>query len=114
MVEALSTAADWENNVHADINSGSPLAYIHSGPAHPDLQRNGSPIHGFGIEPPSPPLRSSFDSATKWTDNISVTLERRDTTLSTIRSDIGSLVEPSFDENVLRMLCDLDVSIDPV
>lgn len=114
MVEDLNTPTAWENvsNAHSDIN-GSPITYVHSGPAHPDLAPNSSPIPASSSEPPSPPTRSSFDSASKWTDNISVTLERRDTTLSTIPSDAASLVEPSFDENVLRALCDLDVSIDP-
>ena len=38
-----------------------------------------------------------------------MTADRKDT-LSTIPSDVVSLVEPSFDENVLRALCELDVS----
>lgn len=115
MAEDLNTATTWDSvsNAHSDINAGSPIAYVHSGPAHPDLARNGSPIHASSNDPPSPQLRSSFDSTSKWTDNISVTFERRDT-LSTIPSDAASLVEPSFDENVLRALCDLDVSIDLV
>ena len=62
----------------------------------------------------SPPPRSSTDSAgrsstSKWLDSIPVTVEHKDA-LSTIPSDAGSLVETSFDENVLRALCDLDVS----
>lgn len=39
-----------------------------------------------------------------------MTIERKDT-LSVIPSDAISLVETSFDENVLRVLCELDVSI---
>ena len=39
------------------------------------------------------------------------TLERRDTiTTITTNPETQNLVEPNFDENVLRMLCDLDVS----
>jgi len=39
------------------------------------------------------------------------TLERRDTiTTVTTNPETQNVVEPNFDENVLRMLCDLDVS----
>ena len=39
------------------------------------------------------------------------TLERRDTvTTITTNSETANVLEPSFDESVLRMLCDLDVS----
>jgi hypothetical protein len=40
---------------------------------------------------------------------VPVTIERKDT-LFVIQSDAVSLVETSFDENVLRVLCELDVS----
>lgn len=43
-------------------------------------------------------------------DSIPITVDRKDT-LSTIPSDVASLLEPSFDENVLRALCELDVSL---
>ena len=63
----------------------------------------------------SPPPRSSSDSLgrsspSRRRDSIPFTVERKDT-LSTIPSDVVSLVEPSFDENVLRALCELDVSV---
>lgn len=62
----------------------------------------------------SPPPRSSSDSlgrssTSRRRDSIPITVDRKDT-LSTILSDVSSLVEPSFDENVLRALCELDVS----
>ena len=60
----------------------------------------------------SPP-RSSSESAGqpaggKWRDSLRP-LERRDT-ITSLPSDAGSIVEPSFDENVLRALCEMDVS----
>lgn len=64
---------------------------------------------------PSPP-RSSSESAgrtpSKWRESQGqTTLERRDTiTTITTNPETLNLVEPNFDENVLRMLCDLDVS----
>ncbi|KAI6044486.1 Rho GTPase activation protein [Pisolithus marmoratus] len=69
----------------------------------------------ISLKPSSPPPRSSSDSlarspASKHRDSIPLTAERRDT-LSTIPSDGVSLVEPSFDENVLRALCELDCGV---
>lgn len=46
-----------------------------------------------------------------WRDNTpAIAIERRDT-LSSMNSGSPSLVEPSFDENILRALCDLDVCV---
>jgi hypothetical protein len=46
-----------------------------------------------------------------WRDNTPViAIERRDT-ISTMNSASPSLVEPGFDENILRALCDLDVRV---
>lgn len=65
-------------------------------------------------KPSSPPPRSSSDSlgrssTSRRRDSIPITVDRKDT-LSAVPSDVASLVEPSFDENVLRALCELDVS----
>lgn len=75
-----------------------------------------SSVHGLSI---SPKTRSSSDSAGKsassqpWRDNNGPAfIDRRDT-ISTIHTGTPSLVEPSFDENVLRALCELDVSFIP-
>lgn len=66
------------------------------------------------LAPSSPLPRSSTDSegrpafSSVWNDTTS--LDRRDT-LATIHSvDQPSLVEPGFDESILRALCELDVS----
>lgn len=62
----------------------------------------------------SPQPRQSFDSPSRafeqrgWRDST-FTLERR-STMSTIAGEGMQIVEPSFDENVLRALCDMDVS----
>ena len=58
--------------------------------------------------------RSSSDSQSKspisqpWRDTVPSLSDRREQ-LSTIQSRTPSLVEPSFDEHVLRALCELDV-----
>ncbi|PPQ63369.1 hypothetical protein CVT24_005634 [Panaeolus cyanescens] len=65
----------------------------------------------------SPQPRSSTDSASRsplnqpWRDtSAALPADRRDT-LSTIHSGPPSLLEPSFDENVLRALCELDCGV---
>lgn len=67
----------------------------------------------------SPQPRSSNDSV-GWSSTSrqqesppAASMERRDT-LTTIHSDSASLVDPSFDETVLRALCDLDVRRDTI
>ncbi|KAJ2911869.1 hypothetical protein MD484_g8549, partial [Candolleomyces efflorescens] len=67
------------------------------------------------VTSPSPLPRSSTDSESRpaasapWSDGT--TLERRDT-LATIHSvEQPNLVEPGFDENILRTLCDLDCGV---
>ena len=48
----------------------------------------------------------------RWQDGVPVTgvTEKRDN-ISTATSGAFTVVEPSFDENVLRALCELDVSL---
>jgi hypothetical protein len=100
------------------INSISHASHGHSQPRPVESPRT-SPTPNFYPTSGSPP-RSSSDSfagpaTSKWRESLPApTLERKDT-LATIPSDVpndtSSLVEPSFDENVLRALCDLDVSV---
>ncbi|KAF8141964.1 hypothetical protein EV363DRAFT_1249073 [Boletus edulis] len=67
-------------------------------------------------KPSSPPPRSSSDSlgrsstSRRRDSSIPITVDRKDT-LSTVPSDVVSLVEPSFDENILRALCELDCGV---
>lgn len=65
----------------------------------------------------SPLQRSSIDSAAPlsssghWRDSTTVASDRRDTlnTVHTLHNEPPLLVEPNFDEGVLRALCELDV-----
>jgi hypothetical protein len=63
----------------------------------------------------SPQPRSSVDSAAHsslhWKDSTTVHSDRRDTlaTVQSVLSEPQLLVEPNFDEGVLRALCELDV-----
>ncbi|EJD07593.1 RhoGAP-domain-containing protein [Fomitiporia mediterranea MF3/22] len=77
----------------------------------------------FGTSPPSapsksvsPPPQPSIDTSVKqsapplkWRDSVS-TLERRDTSSSYTGEQV-QVVEPTFDENVLRALCDMDSGV---
>jgi hypothetical protein len=66
--------------------------------------------------PGSPALgRSSVDSpgrasVSKYRDSIQLAVERAETA-SLVHADPPTLVEPTFDESVLRALCDLDVRV---
>ncbi|OCB86405.1 RhoGAP-domain-containing protein [Sanghuangporus baumii] len=64
----------------------------------------------------SPPPQSNFDSLTKqaappmkWRDSVS-TYNRQDDT-SSVAGEQLQAVEPTFDENVLRALCDMDCGV---
>ncbi|KAF9461544.1 Rho GTPase activation protein [Collybia nuda] len=101
----LSSA--WESGDHSDFQTSGG----HGRPQLRTFDSVESSSSGPHVKPASPPPRSSFESqgTSRWQDGSppAATLERRDT-LGTIRSDATSLVEPSFDENVLRALCELD------
>lgn len=107
----------WDSADHSDPSNPGHAPYGLTQPG------NLSPLHESATTPgftfvqgkqSSPPPRSSSDSlgrssTSRRRDSIPITVDRKDT-LSTIPSDVVSLVEPSFDENVLRALCELDVS----
>lgn len=115
--EGYSSTA-WESTDNSEFNTSqtphfglfqpnSPSLTIHESATAPALS-------SLPVKPSSPPPRSSSDSlgrtsSSRWRDSVPVTIERKDT-LSMIPSDAVSLVETSFDENVLRVLCELDVS----
>ncbi|KAI6124881.1 hypothetical protein EDD16DRAFT_1473803 [Pisolithus croceorrhizus] len=109
----------WKSTTdHSDSsNPADGITAFQSPPGHYLVQEGvTSPtLTQLSLKPSSPPPRSSSDSparspASKHRDSIPLTVERRDT-LSTIPSDGVSLVEPSFDENVLRALCELDCGV---
>jgi hypothetical protein len=115
---------------------GSPTATNNNGP-HPFQSHPAQPpISVSASSPPnvtipsrpslsskssSSPPRSSTDvdfvgksspSATaRWRNSLAAT-QRTDVT-SSAQSDSTTVVEPGFDESVLRALCDLDVSVMP-
>ena len=96
---------------YVDPNGASPVNSFPNTPHTPSTTD-----HTSSTNPTSSPPRSSSESvgrtSSKWRESLSqATLERRDTiTTITSNPDTPSVVEPNFDENVLRMLCGLDVS----
>lgn len=113
MAEDGYSSSAWDTTDNSDLNSSSYPTSAHSQPRLPALEivEDHPSIPPIPSKSVSPPPRSSSDSASRWHDNIPVTVDRRDTTLSTIPSNTIGLVETTFDENVLRALCELDVSI---
>jgi len=84
--------------------------------SHDAAEENSSFAGGHHLNSASPQPRSSSESAGKsptskqpWRDNAANLVDPRDT-VSIVQSGTPSLVEPTFDENVLRALCELDVS----
>lgn len=109
MAEDGYTSSAWETTDGSDTN---PLSnHQNHGRAQPlPLVVEISPTPSIPPKSVTPPPRASSDSALQWHDNTPVTLERRDTAVSKVPSEGGTLVDASFDENVLRALCELDVS----
>ncbi|KAG5641792.1 hypothetical protein DXG03_004178 [Asterophora parasitica] len=112
MAEEGYLSSAWESGDQSDFqNSGG-----HGRPQLRTFESVESSSSGPHGTPSSPIPRSSVDSAgrsstSKWQDSPpAATLERRDT-LTTLQSDTASLVDPTFDETVLRALCDLDCGV---
>ena len=100
---------------HVDPDGASSGGLHSSFPNNPHTPSTTDPTSP--TNPISSPPRSSSESAgrtssVKWRESLNqATLERRDTiTTITSNPDTPNVVEPNFDENVLRMLCGLDVS----
>ena len=108
----------WDSADHSDPSNPGHTPYGLFQPGNLSLLHESATTPAFmsaPAKPSSPPPRSSSDSlgrssTSRQRDSIPMTADRKDT-LSTIPSDIVSLVEPSFDENVLRALCELDVGV---
>ncbi|KZT25115.1 RhoGAP-domain-containing protein [Neolentinus lepideus HHB14362 ss-1] len=125
--------ATWENGPSSDYehhSSGSPYSpsqYPYSGPRsashHQSLSRDSLNAEGSSSSIPLPPTkttspvpRSSSEShgrssSSQWRESAQVTLERKETYSTLPTTEAPSVVEPSFDENILRALCDLDCSV---
>lgn len=114
--EGYSSTA-WESTDNSEFNTSQTPHFGLFQPNSPSLIHESATapaLSSLPVKPSSPPPRSSSDSlgrtsSSRWRDSVPVTIERKDT-LSMIPSDAVSLVETSFDENVLRVLCELDVS----
>ncbi|KAG6907142.1 hypothetical protein DXG01_010361 [Tephrocybe rancida] len=111
MAEDGYLSSAWESGDQSEFQNGA-------GHGRPQLRAFESAEESSSstrVDSPSPIPRSSVDSAgrpstSRWQDTetvMSSTTERRDT-LATIQSEPANLVEPTFDENVLRALCELD------
>ncbi|KAG2048512.1 RhoGAP-domain-containing protein [Suillus hirtellus] len=115
--EGYSSTA-WESTDNPDPNASQTPYYGLFQPNSPSLIHESATapaLSSLPVKPSSPPPRSSSDSlgrssSSRWRDSVPVTIERKDT-LSVIPSDAISLVETSFDENVLRVLCELDCGV---
>jgi hypothetical protein len=91
---------------------GDYLDYIPDPP--PPHQRDGntqSPTPQIPSKSTSPQPRSSSDSLGRQSTSGSKWRESPTLTVSTMPNDTATLVDPAFDENILRALCDLDVSL---
>lgn len=107
----------WDSADHSDTSNPGHAPYGLTHPGNLPLLYESATTPAFTFvpgKPSSPPPRSSSDSlgrssTSRRRDSMPITVDRKDM-LSTIPSDVASLVEPSFDENVLRALCELDVS----
>jgi hypothetical protein len=99
------SSSAWETN---DLSTSGYSMYGTVG----DFAHNPATTH-LNAKSSSPQPRSSADSSgdhqpSKWSESAP-TLDRRDA-MSNAHSDAASLVETTFDENILRALCDIDVS----
>ncbi|KAF9266777.1 RhoGAP-domain-containing protein [Marasmius fiardii PR-910] len=105
---------------HSDNHNTTSTSYPHSPsrppPRHNDSSAEGSSVHH--LRPSSPPQRVSSESSrisspTKWRDTATAITESHESTNgdSTINTEPPQLVDTTFDESVIRTLCDMDCSI---
>ncbi|KAF8972672.1 GTPase activating protein [Flammula alnicola] len=111
--DGYTSSTAWESGDNSDLQSHSAYGRPSFHSLDSVEENSTSVTHVTSI---SPHPRSSTDLAVKsppsqpWRDSSSLPTDRRDT-LSTIHSGTPSLVEPTFDENVLRALCELDCGV---
>ncbi|KAG7093520.1 hypothetical protein E1B28_007194 [Marasmius oreades] len=101
---------------HSDYHNTTSTSYPHSS-SRPPLRHNdsteGSSVH---LRPDSPSQRMSSESSrisspTKWRDTATAITESHESTNGAINVEPPQLVETTFDESILRTLCDMDCSI---
>jgi hypothetical protein len=85
---------------------GDYVDYVPDPPLHTQ-----SPTPQIPSKSTSPQPRSSSDSLGRQSTSGSKWRESPTLTVSTMPNDTATLVDPTFDENILRALCDLDVSL---
>ncbi|KAH9830027.1 Rho GTPase activation protein [Rhodofomes roseus] len=113
MSEGRYSPSSWDHADGSETNHSANHSYE---PGPPVESRESLDVNG--AVPPTPtkstsPPRSSTESPTRlssqrWRDS---TLQPPTEVPDTVTVDSATLVEPSFDENVLRALCDLDCGI---
>ncbi|KAF9477751.1 GTPase activating protein [Pholiota conissans] len=105
--DGYTSSTAWESGDNSDAHAyGRP-----SFQSLDSVDENSSSVAHFSSSSPQP--RSSTESHGKsqsWRDSSAAQPDRRDTG-STIHSAAPTLVEPTFDENVLRALCELDCGV---
>ena len=89
-------------------NSNSPNVAIPSRPSLSSKSSSSPPRSSTEVDFVG---KSSPSATARWRNSLS-TAQREDGT-SSAQSDSNTVVEPGFDESVLRALCDLDVSVMP-
>ncbi|KZT66142.1 RhoGAP-domain-containing protein [Daedalea quercina L-15889] len=117
MSEGRYSPSSWDHADGSEAHHSVNHAYEPPLPPGPPVQSQES-LDANGTVPPTPtkstsPPRSSTESPTRlsaqrWRDS---TLPPPAEAPDTVTLDSATLVEPSFDENVLRALCDLDCGI---
>ncbi|KAJ6581469.1 GTPase activating protein [Mycena capillaripes] len=101
MTDDTYTASAWDSTDNSDFQSG-PSSYHH--PVRLIDSQESPPANTSPSQP-----RSSTDSAGRsWRDSQTVGGDNRETAGG---NDVASLVDASFDENVLRSLCELDCGV---
>lgn len=110
--EAYATSS-WEHTIDLNGASSNGSNIFSPNVSHtPPTTDPTLPTNSLSSPPRSSSESAGRTSSSKWRDSLShSTLERRDT-ITTIHTnpETPNVVEPTFDESVLRMLCGLDVS----
>jgi hypothetical protein len=104
MADDTYTAPAWDSADNSDFQSG-PSSYHH--PVRlVDSQESSPPPN----PPPSQPRSSTDSIGRSWRDSQTVGGDNRESVdHPNANNDSATLVDASFDENVLRSLCELDV-----
>ncbi|KAK1222134.1 Rho GTPase-activating protein [Marasmius sp. AFHP31] len=109
--DGYSSAWDGDHSDHPTSSSASYSKPRLNDPAESSSSQN------FHLRPVSPPQRASSESSrisspSKWRDTSTVISESHESTNGdTVNETTPQLVETTFDESILRTLCDMDCSV---